>query len=131
MNQEIKKQWTDALRNHGNRPVQIASLCHGGNLSWDGYLVDLYLKANNKEWEKRSCGVWAADGRTHTMPDGCLTWAGLDDYDPLLPSYNNGDPYAASPVCSRVVVQGFIEHNGNKIPKIDLVMLANYIDENL
>lgn len=84
MNPQIKKQWCEVLRaNDCIDPQGIkvymfyqSSLRAGGQLSPDGLLTDLYLKAHGLDWEQKG-SVWCALGSSSAMPDEVCEWAGL------------------------------------------------------
>lgn len=119
MNQEIKKQWVDALINYSTIPnterhkdIYHSSLKapYGGQLSPDGILCALYLNAHNIPWENKD--KMACLGTTHAIPKEVQEWAGLKTHDPILKSapdkflfvgYKNPTLNTVSAICKKRV----------------------------
>lgn len=94
MNQEIKTKWVAALRaidpigpENPNKKAKTIFNFALHPQSPDGVLCELYMKEYNLSWQIKD-GQYSLFGRAHAIPDQVKDWAGLDRYDPLLPSMN-------------------------------------------
>jgi len=79
MNQNIKKQWVEALRS-GKYKQGRRWLRHTDLFCCLGVLCDLHAQATNHDWDNLEnyldCG--------EVLPEEVVRWAGLDDDDPFV-----------------------------------------------
>jgi hypothetical protein len=88
MNQEIKTQWTEALRS-GDYPQDQGDLRNSHGFCCLGVLCDLAVKANViPEPETPQNGVYVYAGKVSYLPFDVIQWAELDGSNPLVTNKN-------------------------------------------
>ena len=82
MDQNIKKQWVEALRS-GIYEQGRYWLRHEDEFCCLGVLCDLHAQATNREWEVyNDVGIYL--GCDEILPSEVVKWAGLDNDDPFI-----------------------------------------------
>ncbi len=113
MSPEIKSRWIEAIHTHVfeyPKNVYKASLrASKSAFAIDGILCNLYLKENDIPWQGNKCL-----GRSHTMPNEVRDWAGLERFDPYLPS--GQEYYGGKPTISTLIMSGrkMVDNSGTE-----------------
>lgn len=82
MDQNIKKQWVEALRS-GKYEQGKDWLQHQGKFCCLGVLCDLHAKATNNDWSQHVNVGYYLD-QTEFLPEEVVDWAGLLSSDPCV-----------------------------------------------
>lgn len=82
MDQNIKKQWVEALRS-GKYKQGRCWLKYGDEFCCLGVLCDLHAQTTNREWE--GCGsIGNYLDHAESLPEEVVQWAGLNSKDPFI-----------------------------------------------